>query len=152
MSPDALYAGSPVTFTSTSTDPDKDALTARWDFDGNGVTDASGDTVTWTFTAPATVTVTLNVIDAAGESGSVSRQIGIVAPPPPPVADPPAAPTPPPTNVKPVAEFTVDPAVPVVGQPITFSSTSVDADGVIAVERWDLNGDGKFTDAAGPVA
>jgi PKD repeat protein len=55
-------------------------------------------------------------------------------------------------NVAPVAGFSVGTAVPVVGQPITFTSTSMDIDGAIAAQRWDLNGDGRFTDASGPVA
>jgi PKD repeat protein len=146
------YVGTPVTFTSTSTDPDGDALDTRCDFVGDGGTDLTGASVSRTFTAPGTVTVTLTVVDSAGESASRSQQLGIVAAPPPPVPEPAPAPPPSPKNVKPVAAFTFQPAVPAVGQPITFTATASDTDGLIAVERWDLNGDGKFSDASGTVA
>jgi hypothetical protein len=140
--------GAEVTLTSTSTDPDKDALTANWDFDNNGTTDATGASVKHTFAASSTVT--LRVVDAAGESASISHDV-TVTPPPTTTPDPgPPATTPPPTNDPPVAGFVVDPGVPIAGHPITFSSTSVDADGTVAAERWDLNGDGQFDDATGP--
>jgi PKD repeat protein len=105
--------------------------------------------VTHQFTASSTVT--LRVVDTAGESASVSHDVAVTPPPPAPAPDPPPPATPPPpTNNPPVAGFFVDPGVPIAGQPITFSSTAVDADGTIAAERWDLNGDGRFNDASGP--
>ena len=142
-------SGAEVTLTSTSTDPDNDALTANWDFDNNGTTDATGATVKHAFTASSTVT--LRVVDAAGESASVSHDVAVTPPPATPAPDPTPPATPPPaTNNPPVAGFVVDPGLPIAGQPITFSSTAVDADGMIAAERWDLNGDGRFNDASGP--
>ena len=134
VDPATPAAGATVTLTSTSTDPDNNALTANWDFDNNGTTDATGTTVTHQFTASSTVT--LRVVDTAGESASVSHDVAVTPPPP--------------TNNPPVAGFFVDPGVPIAGQPITFSSIAVDADGTIAAERWDLNGDGRFNDASGP--
>jgi hypothetical protein len=143
-------SGAMVTLSSTSTDPDNDALAASWDFDNDGTSDATGTTVAHAFTASSTVT--LRVVDAAGESASISQAIAVTAPPSAPAPDPvPPATPPPPTNDAPVAGFIVDPGVPIAGQPITFSSTAVDADGTIAAERWDLNGDGRFTDASGPI-
>jgi hypothetical protein len=62
---------------------------------------------------------------------------------------PPALPA---INALPVADFTVGTPVPVVGRPVTFTSTSVDIDGTIALESWDLNGDGVFQDASGQIA
>jgi hypothetical protein len=148
VDPATPAAGATATLTSTSTDPDKDALTANWDFDNNGTTDATGTTVTHAFTAASTVT--LRVTDAAGESGSVSQVVAL-ADPPATTADPAPSPTPaPPANTPPVAGFSVDPGPYIVGHPITFTSTSVDAQGAIAAERWDLNGDGRFNDASGP--
>jgi plastocyanin len=139
--------GATVTLTSTATDPDHDALTASWDFDNNGTIDATGTSVTHAFAASSTVT--LRVVDTAGESASISNDVAVSAPPPAPAPAPPAPAPPPPTNDPPVAGFVVDPGVPIVGQPITFLSTAVDADGTIAAERWDLNGDGRFNDASG---
>jgi PKD repeat protein len=149
VDPATPASGATVTLTSTSTDPDNDALTANWDFDNNGTTDATGTTVTHAFTASSTVT--LRVVDAAGESASVSHDVAVTPPASGPAPDPTPPATPPPaTNDPPVAGFVVDPGLPIAGQPITFSSTAVDADGTIAAERWDLNGDGRFNDASGP--
>jgi hypothetical protein len=149
VDPATAAPGAMVTLASTSTDPDGDALTATWDFDNDGTTDATGTTAVHAFAASSTVT--LRVVDAAGESASVSRAVTVTAPPPASAPDPaPPATPPPPANAPPVAGFVVDPGVPIAGQPITFSSTAVDADGTIAAERWDLNGDGRFNDASGP--
>jgi PKD repeat protein len=149
VAPAAAAPGAMVTLASTSTDPDGDALTASWDFDNDGTTDATGTTVMHAFAASATVT--LRVVDAAGESASISHAVTVIAPPAAPAPDPaPPATPPPPANAPPVAGFVVDPDVAIAGRPITFSSTAVDADGTIAAERWDLNGDGRFNDASGP--
>jgi hypothetical protein len=52
-----------------------------------------------------------------------------------------------------VASFTFSPASPVTGDLITFTSTSVATGGGNSVvsQDWDLNGDGRFDDATGPV-
>jgi hypothetical protein len=55
-----------------------------------------------------------------------------------------------PVNGLPVAAFTMTPAKPREGREITFSSTSIDGDG-IAKQEWDLNNDGKF-EKSGAVA
>jgi PKD repeat protein len=55
-------------------------------------------------------------------------------------------------NVPPVAGFTVLPPAPVAGEEITFTSTSTDSDGAIETTEWDLDDDGMFDDATGPVA
>ncbi|MFQ5907512.1 MAG: PKD domain-containing protein [Thermoplasmata archaeon] len=39
----------------------------RWDFDGDGVVDAAGQSVDWTFDAPGTFTVNLTAVDQAGQ-------------------------------------------------------------------------------------
>ena len=146
--PAEVQVGAPVTFTSTSTDPDGDALTASWDFNGDGTADATGTTVSFTFPSAGMPTVALRVADAAGESANTSRAIAVLAPQTAPPPEPPAPP-PPPTNVPPTASFTVAPGAPTVGQTVTFASTSTDSDGTIASQRWDLDGDGQFDDAAG---
>ena len=61
------------TFEGRADDPDQgDVLTYRWDFDGNGLPDAEGPTVTHTFPTADEVTVTLTVTDAAGAPDSHS--------------------------------------------------------------------------------
>ena len=58
-------------------------------------------------------------------------------------------PPPPPPNQAPSASFTVAPASPVVGETVTFTDTSTDADGTVASRVWDLDDDGQFNDASG---
>lgn len=55
-------------------------------------------------------------------------------------------------SVPPAAIFSVDTAGPVSGQQISFTSSSADPDSPIAAQAWDFDGDGSFSDAAGPVA
>jgi hypothetical protein len=52
-----------------------------------------------------------------------------------------------------VASFTYTPAAPVTGDLITLTSTSVATGNgnSVASQDWDLNGDGRFDDATGPV-
>jgi len=56
-----------VTFDgSTSSDPDGDALTYEWDFDGDGTFETTGQTASYTYTTNGTDTVTLRVSDDDG--------------------------------------------------------------------------------------
>ncbi len=144
-----LNVGAPVTFTSTSTDPDGDALTESWDFDGDGTFEATGASVQHTFGSAGTVNVALTVADAAGESAGTSKAIAILAPPPPPPLPAPPMPAPPLANAPPSASFTISDETPAVGQAVTLTSTSADGDGTIAAEDWDLDGDGRFDEATG---
>ena len=52
-------------------------------------------------------------------------------------------------NRAPTASLTVSTTTPVAGDPMTFTSTSGDADGTIASTVWDLDGDGTFDDGTG---
>ncbi|HEY6760175.1 MAG TPA: PKD domain-containing protein [Baekduia sp.] len=52
----------------------------------------------------------------------------------------------------PSADFAVAPAQPYTNGDTTFTDTSVDPDGSIASQAWDLDGDGQYDDATGPVA
>jgi PKD repeat protein/murein tripeptide amidase MpaA len=58
----------------------------------------------------------------------------------------------PPGNVPPVADFDFFPSAPETGQQVNFTSTATDDDGAIATTEWDLDNDGMFDDASGPVA
>jgi PKD repeat protein len=140
VSPAAPRTGQPVRFSSTSSDPDGEALTASWDFDGDGVADATGNVVTHVFTAAGPVTVRLTVTDTPGASASTTATFTVTDPPPPV------------PNVAPTAAFTFAPSAPGVGQAVQFVSTSSDSDGRIVTQTWDLDGDGRFGDAFTPVA
>jgi hypothetical protein len=52
----------------------------------------------------------------------------------------------------PDADFSYSPADPRTGQQVRFESSSCDPDGRLVREAWDLDGDGAFDDAVGPVA
>lgn len=52
----------------------------------------------------------------------------------------------------PDASFSFSPEDPRAGQEVRFESSSCDPDGRLVSEAWDLDGDGAFDDAQGPVA
>jgi hypothetical protein len=115
-----------------------------WDLDGDGKyndrVDRSGPEVTRVFHDAKTYEIGLLVFDDQGNSDETTQDVTVVRP---------GGPGP---NSPPDASFVFFPAGPVVGEPITFVSTSTDPDSPIASSalRWDLNGDGLFDDAAGP--
>ena len=119
-----------VTFTSRSSDPEG-AVTEQWDLNGDGVYgDATGRTVSRNFARPGEYTVGLRVVDAHGAAASTSHSVTV-------------------ENRAPSAGFEFSPARPHAGEPVNLRSTATDADGVIAAEEWDLDGDGAFDDARG---
>jgi large repetitive protein len=122
--------GTEITFTSGSTDPDGTVAAYRWDFDGNGTTDATNPTVTRSFSDDGVPAVSLSVTDDDGATHSVSRPVTI-------------------RNRAPSGTFTYGPAAPVAGEPVQLRSTATDSDGSVAQRSWDLDGDGAFDDATG---
>ncbi|MCX6094877.1 MAG: PKD domain-containing protein [Candidatus Bipolaricaulota bacterium] len=120
-----------VTFSAAgSGDTDGSVVLYEWDFDEDGITDATGTTVTRAFSSVGAKTVMLTVTDNAASEDSVTRVVPVQGTPP-------------------TAAFTYTPTAPVTGQVISFSaSTSADADGTIILYEWDFNGDGA-TDATG---
>jgi hypothetical protein len=159
--PRPVIAGTPVTFTSTSTPsthaPLAPIVEAEWNIEGRGT--RTGDRVTVTAPAPGLWNVRLRVRDAINEDDEVTRVIRVERPAPPPTpppptpppSPPPAPPPPPPANQPPTSAIAVLPASPVVGDEVTFISYSDDPDGRITEHAWDMNGDGNFGDATGAV-
>jgi PKD repeat protein len=171
-----------LTSTSTPTDANTPITQIHWDLDGDRRfetrTPPGAIAVTVTAPAPGTWTVTMRVEDAAGEGARVTKEISVEAPPPPPPPppdpppppppddppppppddpppppdDPPPPPPLPPPNEPPNAAFAALPGSPVVGEQVTLVSYSDDRDGRITEQTWDLNGDGIFDDATGPIA
>ena len=125
--------GTGVTFTSTSTDIDGTITSWAWDLDGNGnFNDASTPVAAFTFLKAGTHTVGLRVTDNLGATATLLQTVIVDQPP--------------------VASFTFTPKAPLVGQPVTFASTSTDVDGKIVRWEWDLSGNGLFNDATGATA
>jgi PKD repeat protein len=79
-SPTTYRVGRPVTFTSTSRDPDGSIAKLEWSF-GDGKT-ATGAVVTHTFTAGRAYFVSLRVTDDAGARATARQRITVVDPPP----------------------------------------------------------------------
>ena len=119
---------------SASYDPDGTIVDYRWDFDGDGVMDATGQTAFYSYAAPGVYSVRLVVTDNQGASDDEVKSVVVAAP-----------------NQPPVAQFTISPSPALVGAPVTFNaSSSYDPDGFITDYRWDLNGDGTI-DASGQI-
>ncbi|MEK8226666.1 PKD domain-containing protein [Oerskovia sp. M15] len=61
----------------TSSDPDGDALTYQWDFDGNGSFDAAGATANHTYTTLGQYNARLRVTDSKGKFTLTSKVISV---------------------------------------------------------------------------
>jgi PKD domain-containing protein len=129
VSPAAPLTGDVVTFASTSTG----GMALAWDLDADGqFNDGTGGTAQRAYATPGRYLVSLRV---DGPDGSATQsqwvQVG---------------------NRPPVASFSYTPATPLAQDTVMFAASARDPDGSIASIGWDLNGDGIYTDASGPVA
>jgi len=129
-------AGVPVTgevvkFTSDSVPWSGQQISSlKWDVDGDGFDDGTGAVLNYSFATPGNQVVRLEVRQSNGER-DVALSIFRV-------------------NAPPLAGFVWTPSSPVAGGTVQLYSTSVDAEGALASEAWELNGDGSFDDAFGP--
>jgi hypothetical protein len=135
VSPDPVMEDGVTTFSFSGPSTFQNA-DVEWDLNGNGTYETSGRSATRTYTSAGQVTVRMRANrDGDGVPAVVvTRTITVRVDP------------------GPAASFGVAPAVPLPGQDVTLSSTSVPSQGAIAASYWDLDGDGSFDDAAGPVA
>ena len=122
--PDEPVIGAVVTFYGgASSDADGHIDFYAWDFDGDGVVDATGMSVNHAFTTGGSHPVTLTVTDNDGVPDSTTRTVFVRI------------------NILPTAGFTYLPESPTIADTITFTDTSADADGTIVAWQWDF-GDG----------
>ena len=136
FSPQAPVPGEAITFNASATSPTGKAIQSiEWDFDfslsGQFGVDASGASVTHAFNSPGPKSVALRVTEAGGGFAIVTTTVLLNAPP--------------------RAGFTVAPGNPFTGDTTTISSTSIDPDGPLVSQQWDLDADGQFDDASGPL-
>ncbi len=136
FSPTAPLPGEAIIFTGSATSPTGKAIaTLEWDFDfdrsGQFSTDAVGASVSHAFGGAGAKSIALRVTEVGGGFAIVTGTVVVNAPP--------------------SAALRVSSANPFVGEAVTVSSTAVDPDGPIVSHTWDLDGDGQFDDAAGPV-
>ena len=135
ITPAAPLTGEEVAFRSVSTvTGNRNAIVGEsWDLDGDGVFgDQTGVTAARTFARAGAYPVALRVQDAGGRTSQARRTVTVA-------------------NRPPTAAFSVEPAAPVAGDIVTLTSHSADPEGPVT-ETWDLDGDGTFGDATGPVA
>jgi len=122
---------------SASYDPDGTIANYQWDFQNDGVFDATGKIAFFRYTAPGTYTVRLVVTDDKGATASTTKSVVV---------------SPLVVNQPPVAQFTFTPESPRAGDWIQFdASASYDPDGTITNYQWDFQNDGTF-DATGKIA
>jgi PKD repeat protein len=143
--PDASFSWSPgtplpgeaVTFAASASSPTGKPIAAiEWDFSydrstGRFDVEANGARVSHIFPSAGPRTVALRVRESGGGTLVVHDTVTVNAPP--------------------QAGFTVSPQRPIAGQPVTLASTSLDPDGPLVRQDWDLDGDGLADDASAAV-
>jgi len=124
----SVVAGDTVTFDgSASSDADSDALTYSWDFDADGVEDATGAAPTYTYATAGSYTVDLTVSDGT-DSATDSMVVTVGEANTPPVIDSGLVPD---TNIS-----------ATVNESVSFdASNSTDADSDELTYSWDFDGD-----------
>ena len=144
--PSAPRAGEPVTFTSSSTDPDGSIVSTQWDLDGNGeFNDASGATVERSFPTPGSYTVRVRVTDNDGITGSAEHTVVVTAPDPGPGEPAPPAP---PQQQQPEPQPQVQ--QPTGEDPVKQAVAALLGDGAVEVPQFDLgSGADAFTALTG---
>jgi PKD repeat protein len=136
VTPNTPTAGLPAQFVSTSEvtndpppAPPRTITSVEWDFDNDGVRDALGDTPPpYVYPDAGTKSLRMRVTDSAGEAAERVVTLRV--------------------NAAPVAQFSVSPEAPVVGQEVLFRSFSYDPGGTALFYAWDTDGDG-FDDGRG---
>jgi hypothetical protein len=136
-SPQDPRSGQHVRLTANGDDPDAPGggpLAYAWDTDGDGAfDDGTGRILDPPLAVAGPVNVAVQVTDIDGAT-AIARVFGTVR------------------TLQPTAGFNHSPASPEVAAVVHFTSDSVDADGSIVSELWDLDQDGQFDDASGPTA
>ena len=128
FTPPSGFAGMPIAFSGSGSDPDGTITGFSWSFGDGG--SGSGADVSHTYAAPGTYTVTLTVSDSDGQTGSVSHQVTVAGPP--------------------VASFTFSPSSPIAGGSVAFDgsgSSDPNSGGQITGYSWNF-GDGAIGSGA----
>jgi PKD repeat protein len=117
-----------VIFVDESSDPDGSVVAWSWEF-GDGAT-SNEQNPTHSYSSEGTYTVTLMVWDEDGDSKTISKTIIV-------------------KNESPVAEFSMTPENPKIGELVTLTDKSSDPDGSIVEWEWDF-GDGTTSSEQNP--
>jgi PKD repeat protein len=119
-----------VVFTSTSSDTDGTIVKTEWDFDNDGDFETSAKTVTRQFTVPGPQPVTMRVTDDDNAMTTLQKTVTVL-------------------NRTPTATIGMGTAAPVSLEPVVFTATAADQDGIVTSRLWDFDNDGQFDDGTG---
>jgi PKD repeat protein len=137
LTPNPVTSGQSVTLNASgSSDPDGTVAKYEWDYDGNGIYDATttNATTTRTFATAGSFEVGLRVTDNNGGTATTTRALTV-------------------TNRAPTASFTATPNPVPTGTAVTLNAAaSSDPDGTIAKYEWDLDGNGSYETNTGATA
>jgi PKD repeat protein len=119
-----------VSFSAATSTDDQDVaqLSYSWDFDTDGVIDATGINASYAFTSPGMYDVQLRVVDAEQASNTAVETVTVNAG----------------INTPPMASFVFAPTTPQVGTTVSFDASGSTDDGFVARYEWDFDGDGTF--------
>jgi PKD repeat protein len=133
VTPSTPTAGVGASFVSTSeVDFPRTVTSVLWDFDNDGTWDATGEMPpAFAYPDAGTKSLRMRVTDSLLEEGERVFSLRV--------------------NAAPVAQFSVAPDTPVVGQEVLFRSFSYDPGGTALFYAWDTDGDG-FDDGTGETA
>lgn len=139
-------AGETVLFdATTSKDLDGAIIAYAWDFDENGIIDATASIASYAFPSPGTYHISLSVTDIDGNLDTVTYSITVGG-------DAEQSQDPPATTRLPIASFQISPTEPASGDTILFNGTSsLSLSGLIESFAWDFDGDTEI-DATAPIA
>jgi PKD repeat protein len=162
-SPNPVETDQTVSFDAASSSAPGGSITKyEWDLDGDGSFETDTGTTpsaSKAYSAAGTLPVSLRVTDDQGATAVATVNLTVTAPPVPSTVNAPpvpstvnAPPVPSTANAPPVPSFVFLPETPLTDELVTFVSTSQDPDGRITGYEWDLDNDGQFDDATGPVA
>lgn len=130
--PKSGYVGDSISFDGgdSTASPGSSIEDYEWDFDNDGMYDATGKIVTTTFSTKGSHTVRLRVTDSIGTTATDTMTVEIL-------------------NKDPIAAFTYSPSDPDTSDEVEFIDTSTDPDGTIASWFWDF-GDGDTSTSRNP--
>jgi PKD repeat protein len=115
---------------SGSSDSDGTITSYEWDFNGDGTTNATGETATTSYSEDGSKTVTLTLTDDSGKTDSVRKTVSVA-------------------NDAPTADFSYSPSNPDTQDTISFTASASDSDGSISSYTWDFDDGGTTDDATG---
>ena len=107
-------------------DSDGNVTAYRWDLDGDGDAEQTGETAAVSFPDDGTYSVTLTVTDDDGATDTATANVTVL-------------------NRRPEAAASANETEPLVGAPVAFDATdSADPDGAVERYEWDFDADGDF--------